>query len=340
MDAAASPNKAAVDDTWRQWIAENRLRDCSADSMITSMVAAGIDANAASVAVMSMERDPAFLAARRHQQLLRKLESVVANQQRLWEMAPGYGEIEKRPACDRDEFIELYACSSRPVVFTGLMADWPARWSLADLRQRFGDVPLEVQSAAADTAAPAGVTTAPPRPPMPLRSVVERLSVGAAALQITTGPLPLQNGPLAPLLADVGPLPEFCSRALLPATATLLIEAAGQRTPLQHAQQMALHLQTAGRSRWRFISPLQGPLLYNYRGNLSAVDLDQPDLARYPAAAQARPIEVIVDAGEAVFVPLGWWWQRTALELGAALTGPFIDLPNQYHYDNPDLRNW
>jgi hypothetical protein len=341
MQPAPKPGdtgRTPVDDAWRQWIAENRLRDCSPDSMIASMVAAGIDATAAATAVTAMEREPAFLAARRHQQLLRKLESVVANQQLLWELAPGYGEIEKRPLCSGAEFVECYAGASRPVVFTDLAADWPAssRWSADDLKQRFGDVQVEVQAAAAQLA---GVITAPPRPPLSLAAFIDRLAAGERDLRLVPQQQLLQ-GRLAALLGDVGTLPDFCASPVLAATATLGIDAEGAATPLQHAAAMSLQVQVVGRSRWRFVSPLQGPLLYNYVGNTSPVDIDQPDFNRYPAFRQARVIEVIVEPGETLFVPLGWWRQVTALTFGVSLALANIDLPNQYHYADPDLRNW
>lgn len=343
MQPAPKPGdtgRTPVDDAWRQWIAENRLRDCSPDSMIASMVAAGIDATAAATAVTAMEREPAFLAARRHQQLLRKLESVVANQQLLWELAPGYDEIEKRPLCSPAEFVECYACASRPVVFTDVTVDWPAssRWSADDLKQRFGDVQVEV-GAAPSAAQLAGVTTAPPRPPLSLAAFVDRLAAGERELCLLPRQ-PLLQGPLAALLGDVGALPDFCDPQRLAAASALGLDAEGTATPLQHAVAMSLHVQVVGRTRWRFISPLQGPLLYNYVGNTSPVDVDRPDFNRYPAFRQARQIEVIVEPGETLFVPLGWWRQVTALTFGISLALANIDLPNQYHHADPDLRNW
>ena len=55
----------AVDDGWRQWIAENRLRDCTPESMIAVMMADGLNAHESRVAVTQIEHNPIFLAARR-----------------------------------------------------------------------------------------------------------------------------------------------------------------------------------------------------------------------------------------------------------------------------------
>src|SRR5688500_8598762 len=85
--AVATASAASISDHWYQWIAENRLRECTPESMLATMTAAGLDPVESELAIGGMERDPVFMAARKHQQLQRKLESVVANQQKLWESA-------------------------------------------------------------------------------------------------------------------------------------------------------------------------------------------------------------------------------------------------------------
>lgn len=68
-EAPPAPVGLPITDYWRQWIAENRLRDCTHETMLKAMNAAGVDGAAAHDAVVAMDRDPVFLAARRHQQL-------------------------------------------------------------------------------------------------------------------------------------------------------------------------------------------------------------------------------------------------------------------------------
>ncbi|HJV59775.1 MAG TPA: hypothetical protein VJ743_02460, partial [Albitalea sp.] len=111
MTPAPRPREVAhvpLDAGWRQWIAENRLRDCTPESMLQTMVASGLDARESQAAIALMEDEPVFRAARRMQQLQRKLESVTGNLQKLWESAPGYATVEKRPTPPREEFIARY----------------------------------------------------------------------------------------------------------------------------------------------------------------------------------------------------------------------------------------
>jgi ribosomal protein L16 Arg81 hydroxylase len=69
---------------------------------------------------------------------------------------------------------------------------------------------------------------------------------------------------------------------------------------------MLFHTQIVGRKRWRFVSPLETPRLYNYYDVYSPVDIDRPDLYRYPDFAKVTVLDVVVEPGETMFLPLGW----------------------------------
>jgi len=111
----------------------------------------------------------------------------------------------------------------------------------------------------------------------------------------------------------VGTLPDYCDRARLGQSSSFWFGPAGTLTPLHHDTLMLLHTQIVGRKRWRFVSPLQTPKVYNFDGVFSPVDVEQPDLGRYPAFADVKMLEVVVEPGETVFLPLGWWHQVTSL---------------------------
>src|SRR5439155_10780447 len=74
--------------------------------------------------------------------------SVVANLQKLRESAADYCHVERRSKLSRDEFMQRYVLPGRPVVLTDLADDWPARtrWTPQYLKQRYGDVEIEVQT--------------------------------------------------------------------------------------------------------------------------------------------------------------------------------------------------
>lgn len=332
-----------LDDSWRQWIAENRLRDCTPQSMIAAMAAAGLNEHVSRTAVMEIERNPIFLAARRHQELLRKLESVMANQQRLLESAPGYASVEKRSTVSNDEFVERYVRGSRPVVLTGLTADWPAmwRWSPDDLKKRFGDLSIEIQ-AERNADARYEENKLAHRKMQRLGDFVDRVRAGGPTndYYMTANNEALRQPGFAPLLDDVGSLPAICDRTQLARASSFWFGPAGTVTPLHHDTLMLFHTQIVGRKRWRFISPLETPKLYNFNGVFSPIDVDKPDLSRYPRFADVTMLEVIVQPGETVFLPLGWWHQVTSLDISMSFSFSNLTLRNYFHFANPTMSDW
>jgi len=346
MPPAPRPRDVAprpVDAGWQQWIAENRLRNCTPDSMLVTMSQAGLDRDAAARAIAEMEQNPAFLAARKVQQLQTKLESVVGNQQKLRELDPLYGHVEKRSRVPMGEFFERYVCGSRPLVLTDVARDWPAlqRWSPQDLSARFGHLDVEVQ---AERSADPNYerNKMDHRRTVRLSDFVAQVLAGGATndYYLTANNEALRRPDFAPLLADIGTLPEFCDPAQLAERSSFWFGPPGTVTPLHHDTLMLCHTQIVGRKRWRFISPLQSPLLYNHFEVYSPIDLDAPDLARYPLFSQATVLEVIVEPGETVFLPLGWWHQVKALDVSLSFSYSNLALPNQYSYVNPTITNW
>lgn len=332
-----------VDDGWRQWIAENRLRNCTPESMLRTMVASGLDAEASARAIAAMDSDPAFLAARKHQQLQRKLESVLGNLQKLWASDPGYTQVEKRHGVSTDEFVQRYVRACRPVVLTDLARDWPAlqRWSPQDLKARFGHLEVEIQ-AERNHDPDYEQNKLALRQTQRLGDFVDRVLAGGPTndYYMTANNEVLRRPEFAPLLADIGPLPPWCDAPQLQRLSSFWFGPAGTVTPLHHDTLMLLHTQIVGRKRWRFVSPLETPKLYNHVGVFSPVDVDNPDLERYPMFAQASVLEVVVEPGETVFLPLGWWHQVTSLDVSLSFSFTNLALPNQFTYDDPDIRNW
>jgi ribosomal protein L16 Arg81 hydroxylase len=332
-----------LDDGWRQWIAENRLRDCTPESMEATMVAAGLDRATVAAAIRGMENDPVYKAARKHQQLLRKLESVTGNLQKLWELRPGYGTVERRESVSRDEFLERYVRGCRPLVITGIARDWPAmtRWSPADLKTRFGHLDVEIQAERnkdpnfeANKLAHNRTTN--------LGAFVDRVLNGGPTndYYLTANNEVLRRPEFAPLLQDIGTLPDYCDAAALPRVSSFWFGPAGTNTPLHHDTIMLLHTQITGRKRWRLISPLETPRLYNYDNVFSPVDIDRPDVARFPLFSGVQVLETTLEPGDTMFLPLGWWHQVSSLAVSLSFSYTNIDVPNHYTYFTPDIRNW
>lgn len=327
---------------WRAWVAENAIRSCTPQSMQDTMTRAGMPASVAAAGIQAVLQDPIFQAAIKHQQITRKFVSVMLNHAALLQHDPAYDRIERRAGISRDELFERYCLGNRPVILTDLARDWPAmtRWTPQHLRQRFGDIEVEVQ-AGRSTDPHYEVNKAQHRRRMRFGEFMDRVTAGPGNdLYLTANNEALRDSPLRALLNDIGTLPDYLVPERLDSSAFLWIGAQGTVTPLHHDTVHLLHLQVQGRKRWRFISPMETPLVYNVNGVFSPVDIDAPDLSRYPAFAQARVLDVVVEPGEAIFLPLAWWHHVVSLDTCISLSLSNLRLPNQFEYANPTLRDW
>jgi hypothetical protein len=335
--------RASLSPDWLQWVAENRLRGCTPESMLQTMTAAGVDAALAWAAIDRIVDDPVYQAFAPFRQLQRKLESVLANLQKLHASAPHYAQVERRSRLSRDEFMERYVWPARPVVVTDLADDWPARskWTPRYLKERFGDVEVEVQAERnSDKRYEANKLRLRQR--VRLGDFVDRVLAGSPTndYYLTANNEALKDSRLAALLDDVGTLPAYCDRSSLRALSSLWFGPAGTITPLHHDTIMLMHTQIVGRKRWRFISPLDTPRVYNHVGVFSEVDLEQPDLIRHPAIAEVKVAEAVVEPGETIFLPLSWWHQVASLDMCISFSFSNLDVPNSYSYENPEVHHW
>jgi ribosomal protein L16 Arg81 hydroxylase len=335
--------RASLSHDWLRWVAENRLRGCTPESMMQTMTAAGVDPALARAAIELIRDDPVYQAFTPFRQLQRKLESMLANLQKLHASAPHYAQVERRSRLSRDEFMERYVFPARPVVITDLADDWPARrkWTPLYLKERFGDVEVEVQAARnSDKRYEANKLKLRQR--VRLGDFVDRVLAGSPTndYYLTANNEALKDPRLAALLDDVGTLPPYCDRSSLAAHSSLWFGPAGAITPLHHDTIMLMHTQIVGRKRWRFISPLDTPHVYNHVGVFSEVDLEQPDLIRHPAIAEVKIAEAVVEPGETIFLPLSWWHQVASLDMCISFSFDNLEVPNSYSYENPDVHHW
>jgi hypothetical protein len=328
---------------WVLWISENLLHGCMPTSMLQTMTAAGLDPIAASQALEEINAGPVMQAARRHQQMTRKLESVMLNQCRLQQFSPSFSVVERRKGLSKKELFEDYFLANRPVIVTDMAEHWPAlqKWSPQYLKARFGDVEVEVQHGRS-TDKNYEQNKLALRKKMPLGAFVDLIDTYGSSndLYMTANNEALKSGPLASLLDDIGPLPDYMPRENLIQNTFLWFGPAGTVTPLHHDTVHLFHLQVMGRKRWRFISPMQTPLVYNFNQVFSQVDLEAPDLARFPLFAQAAIIDAVVEPGEALFLPLAWWHHVRSLDTCISLSFSNLRLPGTFEFQNPSNPHW
>ena len=221
-----------------------------------------------------------------------------------------------RPSMER---FQRYRRRSVPLLLDGLCDDWPARtdWSLARLRERFADRLISV-IATEDGRLCTDVRTGVAFQAMRFGDYIDIIEHGERPDCYLIEP----GANWIPELSDDVRVPRYCRDAAWRNT-RFWLSAAHTSAPLHRDLAENLFFQFVGRKRFFLYPPSSTPWLYSnpFRSalpNYSSFDPENPDYGRFPLARDVAPIEVIVEPGDALYLPSRWWHQVRSLDVSAS----------------------
>ena len=322
-----------IPDTWRTWVAENLARGGDPEDLLKVLAASGFSEKAAAAELSEAGNHPYVAAAAKIYDLLQKREWLLGKCDSLHALDSKYAEIERRPLPDFATFVEQYYSKNRPVIFTGAVEHWKAlqQWTPDHLAQTYGDALVEIQYGR-DTNPMYEQQSYQHRRKIPLGEYVKMLLSSGSSnnMYMTANNFGVTNQALSGLFDDVGNLGDgYLDMSRLLDQGYLWFGPKGTITPLHHDLTNNLFVQIYGRKRFRFIPALQVPLMYNFNHVFSEVDLLEPDLERYPEFANTTVIDFVLEPGETLFIPIGWWHHVVALDVSISLSFTnFRSVPN------------
>ena len=234
------------------------------------------------------------------------------------------------------EFLDEFYAQHRPVVIEGAAADWPAidLWTPEYLREKVGSAPVEYQGGR-KAAEEFEMYKDLHKQVMPFDAFMDLIEQDGAGndAYITAYNDGTNAAAFAPLQDDLGTLAEY----LTPGPGMLWLGPADTFTPLHFDLTNNLLVQIAGIKEVTLVPPSQTRYLYNRVHVFSDVrDIeDEERLEAFPLARAATPVSVILEPGDALYIPVGWWHQVTGLEFSAMLTYTNFRWPNDAWEDFP-----
>ena len=217
----------------------------------------------------------------------------------------------------------------RPVLIEGGMKSWPAfsRWTLDYLIERAGSCEVSIRNYTENVGVPRHLwkrycemqkTT--------FGAYLEKIRAGTAkSIYLAQINIPKE---LKPLLADIEK-PRFLNYASL--DPVIWIGPGGHVEPLHFDTAHSVIGEVVGRKRVLLFSPKNYFALYPFPvwspigSTFSRVDVDNPDLALFPRAAERHAIECTLEAGDVLFIPAGWWHQVYCLDTHAVSVTYFCE---------------
>ena len=99
-----------------------------------------------------------------------------------------------------------------------------------------------------------------------------------------------------------------------------------------------LFCQIHGRKRFRLSPAMQVPYVYNRKWVFSPVDPLEPAPSSYPLFERATVLDVTVEAGDVLYIPIGWWHHVSGETPSISISLTNLDrMPNHFIEYPPDL---
>jgi Cupin-like domain len=322
---------------WRRWAAESRLMEVEPEEILRTLRRHGFDADAE---VPELQSHPYLEAAGWIAQRLRKLETILDVLNDLASLTEPVRTIPVRRALRPDDFLREYYARNRPVLIDGLLDDWPARhrWSPAYFASVCGDMMVEVMDGREGECAREQYVNGRVHT-MRLGAYVDMvLSAGSTNQFYLVGTNDFLQRPEASCLwQDVGVIEGYLDQERKAVGSSLWFGPAGTITPLHHDLMNILLAQVVGRKQIVLIPPTETHLVYNELGLFSEVDIEHPDFDRFPRFARATPVTIVLEPGQALFLPVGWWHHVRSLDVSISLSFMNFIYPNDYRWRNPRI---
>lgn len=271
--------------------------------LISRLIQLGAPPDEARRIIETGEKDPLVASGRECALTLRRRDWLLESLERLHSLSARGRFIERRTNLSGGEFLEFHYAQNRPVILEDEMATWPARakWTPAYVHAAAGLLPGGGEHF-----------------PINGDEIIE---------------IPLSSEILAPLAGDMGKLDKMLDGSMPPKDGSLRVAHVDALVPMHAEPRNQLLAQFSGRSSVKLAAPAEAARMYCRDGRYSDIpdfESEALDRVRFPLAASVRLYDVALEAGDILFVPMGWWHQVRTLDLGIAAVLVNFRWPNDF----------
>jgi len=324
-----------IPNAWKQWVAYSKLGKTADAHIVEVLTNNGYSSASALAEVRKADSDPYLLAAGLTQRPLNKAASLLNSIGQLTRL-DSQARVDRRSALSRDEFRDEYYARNRPVIINNLMGNWRAMsiWTPDYLKRVAGNAIVEVMTGR-DADPKYEMNGQKHRRELPFADYIEMVNSGRVTNDYYLVPKNafLQRLEAQPLLEDFDAFPEYLNPATSPNQSFLWFGPAGTVTPLHHEKSNILAAQVVGRKRYRLVPASQWQYVYNRAGVFSDVDCENPDLNLHPDFRNATMIDIVLEPGEVLFLPVGWWHHVRALDVSMTISFTNFVFPNHFDWE-------
>jgi hypothetical protein len=341
-NAAPTPGEAdgafTLAPEWADWLIDNYVEGVPDAAILEALVQGGVSEPLARAAFSEVSGMRA----------LRKIRRKLIARDQLLELARLRGSletpalaglIERRANVSRQEFFERYFAANRPVILTDVTEGWPALELWKDpayFAEKFGDEIIDVcMGREADPYCDRNFAKHVSQ--MTMRDYAKWVldtEESNDGYLISNNRL-LEKEAFHQLVADVRPPERYVDAKKFLTFMSFWFGPAGTRTPLHHDGNNILFCQVVGRKEFYLVSPWELGLLEKSQGYYThePVPLGWTSQGLRPADAEfPHPaVRIVLEPGEALFLPVGWWHQVRALDRSVSIS--FLNFWQDNHFE-------
>lgn len=318
---------------WVKWITRNKHNGVNDSALLKVMLDKGFEKDQAQSLLATISSHPIFEASKQRAWRAKNLESLLNVQLELEYLNPDNTKIERRSNLSNEEFQNLYYLSNKPVIITDLMDNWKAMtlWSPEYFRNKLGNMMVDIQSG----------RTGEPVYEVFLKGHTKKVTMkeyvdlvlsnsDTDEFYLTANDRLLENEEAKPLLDDFYPFPEYLDPSDVKRRQFLWFGPKGAVSPLHRDRLNVFMTQVVGRKRVKLISPYALHLVYNFESFFSEVDVETPDLERFPLFKKVKMIDLTLKPGEVLLIPVGWWHHVRSLDITISVSFTNFKLNNDF----------
>ncbi len=330
---------SSLPSSWRKWIASNLMKGCSVEALQKVLRDNGFSPVDIATEIILAENHPYTQAGKEIFHTLNKRNWLLKTCDTLAALDTRYSQaVEKRATPDFQTFVNNYYSKHLPVVLTNGVDHWPAlkKWTPEFLQEQFGEQEIEVQFGR-DRDPLYERNSGKHKKRMLMREFIALVQQGESNNHYMTANNTKNSfSSLEPLFQDVADFGEgYRQQDTLQSGNLFWFGPKGTFTPIHHDLTNNMLVQIYGRKKVTLIPAFQVPWLYNDKGVFSAADYPNFDPKRHPHMRKITPVEVVIQPGEAIFIPIGWWHCVESLDISISISFTNFNATNQFAVNFP-----
>ncbi|ENX40585.1 cupin-like domain-containing protein [Acinetobacter courvalinii] len=317
----------------KKWLAQAVLNGADQTYIYQSLQQQGLSEIDIALELVQLKQHPYFQIAQEQHFLVQKRNWLLHTLDHFARLNPDYQSLSRIALPSFAQFIQAYYSRNLAVVLTGSIDHWPAlhKWSPQYFKKTVGNQEIEVQfNREQDPLFERN--SVQHKTKMLMREFVDLIehTPHSNNFYMTANNAKASQSSLAALFQDIDHFHGYTDHRQVYDRSFIWFGPKGAFTPLHHDLTNNILVQIYGRKKVTLIPALQVANLYNDVAVFSKVaNPYQPDITEsFPDFALSSKIECILEPGEALFIPLGWWHCVESLDISISVSFTHFNIDN------------